>query len=112
VGNGAGALGRFVGAALGQSPAVWAVAGVALLLYAMGSRFAPLGWAVLGGLFALDLVGELLELPDAVTGLSPYAHVPAMPVESFAPVPALVLSALAAALTTAAWWRFRERDIR
>jgi putative exporter of polyketide antibiotics len=35
-----------------------------------------------------------------------------MPVESFAATPALVLTTLAAALTAAAWWRFRERDIR
>jgi ABC-2 type transport system permease protein len=111
-GDGAGSLGRFVGAAAGQSPAVWVVAGLALLLYAAGSRYAVLGWAVLAGFFALGLIGDLLELPDAVTGLSPYSHVPAMPVESFAATPALVLTTLAAALTAAAWWRFRERDIR
>jgi len=46
-----------------------------------------------------------------VTGLSPYTHLPAMPVEAFAPAPAVALTAVAAALTAAAWWRFRERDI-
>ena len=39
------------------------------------------GWAVLAGFFVLGLLGELLELPAAVTGLSPYTHLPAMPVE-------------------------------
>ena len=111
-GDGAGELGRFVGAAVAQSPAVWAVAALALLLYAAGSRYAVLGWAALAGFFALGQLGELLELPGAVTGLSPYTHLPAMPVEHFAASPALILSALAAALTAAAWWRFRERDIR
>ena len=99
-------------AAVAQSPAVWAVAALALLLYAAGSRYAVLGWAVLAGFFAVGQLGELLELPRAVTGLSPYTHLPAMPVEHFAASPALLLSALAAALTAAAWWRFRERDIR
>ena len=111
-GDGAGELGRFVGAAVAQSPAVWAVAALALLLYAAGSRYAVLGWAALAGFFALGQLGELLELPGAVTGLSPYTHLPAMPVEHFAASPALLLSAVAAALTAAAWWRFRERDIR
>ncbi len=106
-----GSLGRLVGAALDQSFAVWAVAGLALLLYAAGSRFAVAGWVALAAFFALGQLGELLDLPGAVTGLSPYTHLPAMPVEGFAPAPALTLTAVAVALTAAAWWRFRERDI-
>ena len=111
-GGGGEALARFVGAALGQSPAVWVVAAIALLLYAAGSRFAVIGWAAVAAFFVLGQLGELLDLPAAVTGLSPYTHLPAMPVEPFAAGPALTLTALAAALTVAAWWRFRERDIR
>jgi ABC-2 type transport system permease protein len=110
-GGGLDALGRFVGAALAQAPAVWLVGALALALYAADSRFATGAWVLLALFFVLGLVGEMLELPGWVTGLSPFAHLPAMPVESFAPVPALVLTVLAAALTLAAWWRFRERDI-
>jgi len=99
-------------AALGQSPAVWTVAALALLLYAAGSRYAVAGWAALAGFFALGQLGELLDLPAAVTGLSPYTHLPAMPVEPFAPTAALTMTALAAVILGAAWWRFRERDIR
>ena len=111
-GGGGDSLARFVGAALGQSPAVWVVAALALLLYAAGSRYAVLGWAAVAAFFALGQLGELLDLPGAVTGLSPYTHLPAMPVEAFAPAPALTLAGLAAVLVVAAWWRFRERDIR
>ena len=110
-GGGGDALARFVGAALGQSPAVWVVAALALLLYAAGSRYAVVGWAAVAAFFALGQLGELLDLPAAVTGLSPYTHLPAMPVEPFAPTSALALTALAAAIVAAAWWRFRERDI-
>jgi hypothetical protein len=35
-----------------------------------------------------------------------------MPVEPFAPAPALTMTVLAAVILGAAWWRFRERDIR
>lgn len=111
-GDGGAGLGRFVGAAVAQSPAVWLVAGVALLLYSAGSRYAVLGWAALAACFLVGQLGELLDLPSAVTGLSPYTHVPAMPVEAFQPTPAAVLTGVAAALTVAAWWRFRGRDIR
>jgi ABC-2 type transport system permease protein len=110
--GGGDALASFVGAALGQSPAVWVVAALTLLLYAAGSRYAVAGWAVLAGFFALGQLGELLDLPGTVTGLSPYTHLPAMPVEPFAPTAALTMTALAAVILGAAWWRFRERDIR
>jgi ABC-2 type transport system permease protein len=83
-----------------------------LLLYALGSRYAVLGWAALAGFLVLGQLGELLGLPGAVAGLSPYAHVPAMPVESFDPASALVLTALAAGLTLVAGRRYRARDIR
>ena len=43
--------------------------------------------------------------------LSPYVHVPRMPVEAFRGAPAAVLTALAAACLVGAWWRFRTRDI-
>jgi ABC-2 type transport system permease protein len=110
VGFGSGA-GRFVGAALDQSFAVWAVTALGLLLYAAGIRYAVYAWGVLALLFALGQLGELLDLPRVVTGLSPYTQLPAMPVEGFAASPALALTAIAAGLTAAAWWLFRERDI-
>ena len=66
---------------------------------------------MLTAFFVVGQLGELLKLPDAVIGLSPFTHVPAMPVEPFTAGPALALTALAAALTVLAWWRFRERDI-
>ena len=110
-GTGFDDLGRFVVAALAQSPAVWVVAGVALLLHGAGSRFAVLGWAVLAACFALGQLGELLELPASVTGLSPYTHLPAMPVEGFAVSSAGWLTVIAGLLTASAWWRYRARDI-
>jgi ABC-2 type transport system permease protein len=87
------------------------VAAAALLLHAAGRRLAVIAWALLAACFAIGQVGELLKLPDAVTGLSPYTHLPAMPVESFAATPTVWLTAIATALTVTAWWRYRERDI-
>jgi ABC-2 type transport system permease protein len=46
-----------------------------------------------------------------VVGLSPYVHVPRMPVEPFALEPSLVLTGLAAVLLAGSWWRFQTRDI-
>jgi ABC-2 type transport system permease protein len=108
-------LGRDVGglveAALAQLPAVWLVVSLAALLYAIRSTWSVAAWGLLGLFLVVGQIGSLLELPAWVTGLSPYEHVPAMPVEPFRAATSLTLTALAAACLVAAWWRFRSRDI-
>ena len=100
-----------VGAALAQAPAVWVVLGVALLLLSVRSRWAVAGWAVLAAFVTLGQVGAGLELPGWVLGLSPFHHVPKYPSEAFDWRPELLLTVLAAALVSLAWWRYRARDI-
>ena len=105
------ALGDLVPAALAPLPAVWLVAGIGLLLFGIRSRLATFGWGVLALCLLLGQVGELLGLPRWVVGLSPYGHLPRLPAESFSVRPELVLTAIAAALLTLAFWRYRERDV-
>jgi ABC-2 type transport system permease protein len=100
-----------VGAGLAQLPAVWLVVGLAALLYAVRSGWSVAAWGLLGLFLALGQVGSLLELPGWVTGLSPFEHVPALPVESFRVTPSLTMAAIALACLVAAWARFRSRDI-
>ena len=104
-------IGGLIEAGLAQLPAVWLVLGLAALLYAVRSSWAVVGWGLLGLFFVLGQLGGLLDLPGWVTGLSPYAHTSAVPVETFSATPALGLTALAAVCLVAAWWRYRSRDI-
>jgi ABC-2 type transport system permease protein len=104
-------IGGLVEAGLAQVPAVWLVVALVALLYAVRSTWSVLGWGVLGLFLVLGELGGLLQLPGWVTGLSPYAHAPAMPVEAFRATPLVVLTALAAGCLVAAWWRYRSRDI-
>jgi ABC-2 type transport system permease protein len=106
-----GAFGDIVPAALAQAPAVWLVAAIAVAAYSLRSRWAVLGWAFLVLFLTLGQLGELLQLPQAVIDLSPYVHVPKMPVDSFAAEPTLLLTGLAAVLLALSWLRFRARDI-
>jgi ABC-2 type transport system permease protein len=103
--------GNLFAAALAPLPAVWLVTGVGVVLYAVRSRFAVLGWFVLAACLLLGQIGELLGLPGWVVGLSPYGHLPRLPAESFAATPELLLTAGAAALLALGFWRFRARDI-
>ena len=109
VGRGAG-VGP-VGASLAQAPAVWLVLALVLLLLSVRSRWAVAGWALVAACVTLGQVGESLDLPGWVVGLSPYHHVPKYPSESFAWGPELVLTLLALAVLGASWWRYRGRDI-
>ena len=101
-------FGRTLGAALAPAPAVWLVAALAVLCLAFGSRWAVLGWAVLAFFVTVGLVGEMLDLPDWVIGLSPYQHVPLVPSEAFAWGPEIVLTVLSLAVAGVAWWRFTQ----
>jgi ABC-2 type transport system permease protein len=104
-------FGRLVGSALAQGPAMWTVASLAVLCFALRSQWALLGWGVVVVFATLGQIGELLGLPQWVLDLSPYTHAPRMPLEAFRPGPALVLSAIAAALLVVSWLRYRSRDI-
>ncbi|WP_027860714.1 ABC transporter permease [Marmoricola sp. URHB0036] len=104
-------FGRLVASALSQAPAVWTVVALAVLCFAVRSRWALLGWGIVVLFGTLGQIGELLDLPSWVLDLSPYTHVPRMPLEDFELGPAVVLTAIAAALVAVSWQRYRTRDI-
>ncbi|MFJ2474149.1 ABC transporter permease [Streptomyces sp. NPDC087659] len=107
-----GDLTAITGAALAQVPAVWTLAGVALLLYGAVPRAAAAGWAVAGLCLAIGWVGPALDVPQAVLNLSPFGHLPKLPGPRMDWPPVLILTALAAALVTAGLAAFRRRDLQ
>ncbi|MER7819717.1 ABC transporter permease [Streptomyces sp. NPDC096153] len=107
-----GDLTAITGAALAQVPAVWTLAGVALLLYGAVPRAAAAGWAVAGLCLAIGWVGPALDVPQAVLNLSPFGHLPKLPGPRMDWPPVLILTALAAALATAGLAAFRRRDLQ
>ncbi|MCR1782913.1 ABC transporter permease [Nocardioides carbamazepini] len=104
-------IGNLLLAALAWAPAAWVVGALAVLSLAAGLRWSVLVWAWPAAFLTLGLVGDLLELPGWLTGLSPYSHVPSLPSDAWSWGSAGGLSAVAAVLLTVAWWRFRSRDI-
>ncbi|MET0837504.1 MAG: ABC transporter permease [Marmoricola sp.] len=102
---------ELVPAALAQAPAVWLVTALTVAAYAVRSRGAVLGWGFLVLFLTVGQLGELLRLPQWVIDLSPYVHVPRMPVESFTAGTSVVMTLIAALLLAASWLRFRTRDI-
>jgi ABC-2 type transport system permease protein len=105
-------VGPFTWATTSLLPGVLLLACLALLLYGVSPRLAPLAW--LGLLFCVVamMFGEVLRFPDLVLQVSPFEHlalVPAVPVDWRA---AIVVLAVAAALGTTGGLAFLRRDVR
>lgn len=102
---------RLVAATLAQAPAVWLVIALTLLAWACRNSWSMAGWIMLTAFVSLGQFGELLDLPAWLIDLSPYSHASMMPVQSFDPNSAAILTLLAALVIGAASWRYRHRDI-
>ena len=98
-------------AALAQAPAVWVVLGVALLLLSVRSRWAVAGWAVLAAFVTLGQVGAGSSSRAGSSASRRSTTCRKYPSEAFDWRPELLLTVLAAALVSLAWWRYRARDI-
>jgi len=107
-------VGKLVGAALSQLPAVLVVGGVAALAAGFVPRFAPaVAWPVLAASGLLGpTFGASLGVPAWVTGLSPLGHAPKAPAAPVAGAPLLALAAVAVGLVVLGALAARRRDLR
>ncbi|MFI8290575.1 ABC transporter permease [Streptomyces sp. NPDC085614] len=104
-------LGPILGASLVQLPAVWTLAGLAVLLWGAVPRAAAAAWGAAGLALALGWIGPALDLPPWALDLSPFGHLPKLPGPEMTWSPVLTLTVLAAALTTAGLAALRRRDL-
>ncbi|MFF9013507.1 ABC transporter permease [Streptomyces sp. NPDC014870] len=104
-------LGPILGASLAQLPAIWTLAGLAVLLWGAFPKAAVAGWGVAGLCLALGWIGPALDLPQSVLNLSPFGHLAKLPGQEMAWGPVLTLTVVAGALTAAGLWRLRQRDL-
>lgn len=100
-----------LGYSLVYLPGVLALAAGAVALAGLLPRMSMAVWAWLGVTFVIGWLGGLLDLPGWVNGVSPFEHLPLVPVEDLAWLPLVALTALAVALLGAGLVGFRRRDI-
>jgi ABC-2 type transport system permease protein len=96
---------------LNQVPAVWVVLGVAALLYGVLPRAVPATWALVAFGMIAGTFGPLLDLPERVLDLSPFAHPASVPLESVRLAPLAVLTTVSAVGMVLGLLAFRRRDL-
>ncbi|HVW41961.1 MAG TPA: ABC transporter permease [Amycolatopsis sp.] len=111
VGYVSGQVPAVLGAAVAQIPAVWVVAGIAVLVFGAAPKYVMAGWSVASLSLALALYGPVLQLPQIVVDFSPFAHVPKLPSAAFTATPLLWLCLIAVVALAAGLTGFRRRDV-
>jgi ABC-2 type transport system permease protein len=111
---GMGEWDRIAGQVAGQMsylPGVLVLAAAAIAITGVVPRWSLLAWAGVAFVSFQVLLSETLRLPDWVDGISPFWHLPGLPVETFDAAPGAVQLALAGALVVLGLWGYRRRDI-
>lgn len=105
-------LGKMLEAGANCLPAALLFLGLAALAYAIVPRASSaIAYTLVALTFLWQLVGSLLGAPGWLVGLTPFAHVGAIPAQSFRAGAAAVMVAMAAAAVAAALVAFRRRDL-
>ena len=104
-------VGKLVGASLAYLPALWVTAGVAVVLVGLAPRVAALAWVVPLYAFLVGYLGQILQFPNWMNNLSPFGHIPQLPVDDLDLVPLAALTVLAAVLAVGGLLAFREREV-
>jgi ABC-2 type transport system permease protein len=106
-----GQLPRVLAAALVQIPAVWVLAGLAMVLFGLLPRATAVGWAAVVLCFLIDELGPSLRLPQWLMDVSPFTHAPKLPGGPLTGAPLGWLVLVSVLLATVGLVGFRRRDI-
>lgn len=102
----------FFNSAMIYLPAIWVMIGFAILLIGFLPRFTGLIWLYLVFSFFIVYLGELLQLPNWLSMLSPYGHIPNLPVDDMNVTILIVLISITIFLTIIGTVGYRNRDIQ
>ncbi len=105
------ALGSVLKVGLCYLPAIWAIAGLAILLVGFLPKMTALVWAVFGYTFIVMYFGRIMDVPEWAVKITPFGNIPQLPVQEFTLMPLIGLTLIAVALAALGVLRFKERDI-
>lgn len=104
-------LGEVMQGAMVYTALIWILIGLTALLVGYAPKLVSLIWVYLGFIFFSTYFGPLLQLPEWMTKLTPWGHVPDIPLEPISSGTVILAVVLAAALLGAGLYGYRRRDI-
>ncbi len=97
-------------AALFYLPALFMVIALAALLAGCLPRFSVLIWALLVYSFLMLYFGRILEAPEWMTTITPFGHIPQIPVQEVTVMPLVIMCILAAIMAAVGFIGYQKRD--
>lgn len=104
------AYGELIAAGFSYLPAIWVMAGLAILLTGVLPKLTSLVWAAFGYTFIILYMGRVMDSPEWVTKTTPFGNIPQLPVQEFTIVPLAVLTLIAAVLAFIGVRCYKSRD--
>ncbi|MCL2170409.1 MAG: hypothetical protein FWB74_10350, partial [Defluviitaleaceae bacterium] len=92
-------------------PAIGVTVGLVAAVAGWLPRLVSFVWGYYGFVFVSGFFGTMLSLPEWLMSLSPFHHIPQMPMDSWQTAPVVILSITAIALTIFGIWGYSRRDI-
>ncbi|WP_419393051.1 ABC transporter permease [Cytobacillus praedii] len=105
------AFGRLYSAAMVYLPAIWIMIGLAVLLIGISPKLSGLVWVYLAYSFFVVYLGGLLQLPEWMSRLSPYDHIPNLPVEELDYMKVVILTIIAIVTIAVGFIGYKKRDV-
>lgn len=93
-------------------PAILVMIGISAVLNGFSPRFTHVIWFYLMYSFIVLYLGNLIQFPNWLGKLTPFGHVPHVPIEEVTFMPLFLLSAIGVGLMIISFIGFRKRDIK
>lgn len=105
------AFGTIYNAALAYYPAMLVMIGFAVFFAGILPKLTSLVWLYILYSFIVLYLGDLFQIPDWLGQLSPFGHIPEVPLEDVTFMPMFILSMIAAGISVIGFVGFRKRDM-
>jgi ABC-2 type transport system permease protein len=102
----------FLGAGMVYLPAIWASLALGVLLVGFLPNLTGVAWLYLGYSFFVVYLGGMFQFDEWVGNLSPFAHIPELPIEEMNLVKISILTGIALVVTAAGFAGYNRRDIQ
>ncbi|WP_173915372.1 ABC transporter permease [Halobacillus sp. Marseille-Q1614] len=106
------AFSTFYTSAIVYLPALWLMIAICVLLLGWAQRYTGIAWLYLIYSFIVVYLGGLFQFEEWVTKLSPFGHIPELPIEEVAWSDLIVLSLAALVLMVIGFIGYNKRDIQ